>query len=62
MHSERFLTDRGVPCFKKSKAGLVLLGKEAENRYSPIEPDDHIKSERKRRRTTDLGTNISLEF
>ena len=25
MHSERFLTDRGVSCFKKSKAELVLL-------------------------------------
>ena len=44
IHSEKFLTDRGVPCFKKSKAELVLLGKEAENRYRPIEPDDHVKS------------------
>ena len=52
IHSERFLTDRGVPCFKKSKDELVLLGKEAENRYSPIEPNDHVISESKRRRTT----------
>ena len=36
IHSGKFLTDRGVPCFKKSKAELVLLGKEAENRYSPM--------------------------
>ena len=57
---QRFLTERGVPCFKKSKAELVLLGKEAENRYSPIEPDNHIKSERKRWRTTRKTVSLAI--
>ena len=32
IHGERFLTDRGVLCFKGSKVELVLLSKETENR------------------------------
>ena len=58
----RFLTERGVPCFKKSKAEPVLLAKEASNRYSAIEPDNHIKSERKRSRTTRKTVSLSIRL
>ena len=63
IHSERFLTDRGVPCFKSQKVNLHYWAKRQKITTDPSSPmHDHVKSERKRRTTTRKTHAVSLSI
>ncbi len=55
------LKDRGVPSSNKLKEELLELSKKAVKVYQPLEPCDHDKSERTRRKvSTSNGQEVNL--